>query len=284
MTAYPGAPVPRIGGVGHRAPDRRRLGPWLRCWAPRPEARLMLVCLPHAGGAASSYRPWAALLPPDVELIAVQYPGREDRWSDPMVDRMGELVGAVAAALLPVIDRPYALFGHSMGSAVAWELAHELCERGAPGPRRLFASGREAPGTARTGEVHRRGDDALCAELERLGGTHPEVLADPELRTTVLGYVRNDYRLIETYHPASRPPLGCPIEVFTGDADPELQLARSDDGAGGWAALTTARTDVQVFPGDHFYLNSQRERVISTVLRRLNPSFVRDTRGWPSTP
>jgi pyochelin biosynthetic protein PchC len=225
-----------------------------------------------------------ALLPADVELIAVQYPGREDRWSDPMVDRMEELVSAVADSLAPVLHRPYALFGHSMGTAVAWELAHELRERGVSGPRRLFVSGREAPGTAQVGEVHRQDDAALCAELERLGGTHPEVLADPELRTTMLGYIRNDYRLIETYRPTARPLLNCPIEVFTGDADPEVRLARSDVRAGGWAALTTAHTAVQVFPGDHFYLNSQRERVVSTVLRRLSPSFARDTRGWPSTP
>ncbi|MFB9836183.1 thioesterase II family protein [Actinoallomurus acaciae] len=272
-------PTSRTTGSG-----QRRLGPWLRCWAARPGARFRLVCLPHAGGGAGSYRPWATLLPPDVELIAVQYPGREDRWSDPLVDRMDELVSAVAGSLLRVLDRPYALFGHSMGSAVAWELAHELRDRGVSGPRRLFASGREAPGIARTGEVHRQDDAALCAELERLGGTHPEVLADPELRTAVLGYVRNDYRLIETYRPVARRPLDCPIEVFTGDADPELRLARSADHAGGWTALTTARTAVHVFPGDHFYLNPGRERVVRTVLRRLSPSFARDTRGWPSTP
>lgn len=283
MSALPG-PGPRAADAGHGAPGPRRPSPWLRRWVVRPGARLRLVCLPHAGGAASFYRAWAALLSPDVELIAAQYPGREDRWNDRLVDRMDQLVTAVADSLLPVTDRPYALFGHSMGSAVAWELAHALRERGRPGPRRLFASGRQAPGTARPGDVHRRGDDALRAELERLGGTHHEVLADPEMRAAVLGYIRNDYRLIETYRPGSRPPLDCPIDVLAGDADPELRLTRDDDQAGGWAALTSARTTVQVFPGGHFYLSSQRERVVSTVLRRLSPSFARDTRGWPSTP
>lgn len=262
-----------------------RLGPSLRNWEPRPAARLRLVCLPHAGGGAGFYRSWAALLPPDVDLLAVQYAGREDRWSDPMTDRMDALVRTLADDLLPELDRPYALFGHSMGSAVAWELAHELRGRGAPLPRRLFASGREAPGTARPGEVHRQSDDVLCAELERLGGTHRDVLADPDLRAAVLGYIRNDYRLIETYRPepSARARLDCPITVLTGDTDAELALERSADGTGGWAGLTTSRTHVHTFPGGHFYLGPQRARVVATVVRRLDPSLAM-AGAWPSTP
>ncbi|MEU6408082.1 thioesterase domain-containing protein [Microbispora sp. NPDC046933] len=265
-------------------PGAGRLGPWLRCWSPRPAARLHLVCLPHAGGGAGSYRPWAALLPPQVELLVVQYPGREDRFDDPMVDDMADLVAGIADDLRPVLDRPYALFGHSMGSAVGWELALELRRRGAPEPRRLFASGRAAPGTAPTGEVHRQPDEALRRELERLGGTTGEVLADPGLRAVVLACVRGDYRLIETYRPGRHAPLHCPIDVFTGDADPELPLETVNERAGGWADLTTAGTETHVFPGDHFYLNRRRREVVASVLRRLDPSLAPNGQTWPSTP
>lgn len=256
----------------------------LRRWQPRPAARLRLVCLPHAGGGASFYRTWLTLLPPDVELLAVQYPGREDRWSDPMIDRMDELVSAIADDLATELDRPYALFGHSMGSAVAWELAHALLSRGAPPPRRLFASGREAPGTARPGQVHQQSDDVLCDVLERLGGTHRDVFTDPELRAAVLGYVRNDYRLIETYQPrpSQRAPLECPITVLTGDDDDEF-TGRGTDRTGGWAALTTGSTQVHTLPGGHFYLVPQRTRVVATVVRQLDPSLATASR-WPSTP
>ncbi|WP_320783227.1 thioesterase II family protein [Streptomyces sp. CRN 30] len=262
-------------------PDSR----WIRRWSVGPAARYTLVCLPHAGGSATFYRPWAALLPPEVELLAVQYPCREDRLEDSEITGMGELVDAVADAVTPLLDRPYVLFGHSMGSAVAWELARELARRGAPGPRRLFASGRAAPGTAVTGDLHRQSDAVLDAELSRLGGTGREILDDPGLRALVLTAVRHDYRVVETHRPAPGPPLTCPVHVLTGDADPELGTARAGDRAGGWAGLTTARTEVRVFPGDHFYLTPRRREVVATVLRRLDPSLTtRGARTWPSTP
>lgn len=244
---------------------------------------MRLICLPHAGGGAGSFRPWVSLLPPEVELLGVQYPGREDRFGDPFVDDMDELVAAIADDLVPATDRPYALFGHSMGSAVAWELAHELARRGGPGPRRLFASGRKAPATATVGTVHLQTDDVLCQELTRLGGTSGEVLADPGLRPVVLGCVRNDYRLIETYRPPARPALTCPVEVFTGDGDSEFTLDGGDE-TGGWSDVTTGATRVHVFRGDHFYLNPRRKEVVTAVLRRLDPSLPTGGHQWPSTP
>ncbi|WP_346012144.1 alpha/beta fold hydrolase [Streptomyces sp. SID3343] len=253
---------------------------WLRCWTPRPAARLRLVCLPHAGGGAGGYRSWDAIMPRAVELVAVQYPGREDRFTDPLVDTMDDLVRHIADAVTALSERPYALFGHSMGSAVAWELAHELRRRGLGEPLRLCVSGREAPVRARTGTVHLRDDAGMCAELERLGGTHRDVLADPDLRRAVLSYVRNDYRLVETYRPRPRAALSCPIEVFTGDADPEF----APEQARPWAALTTADTRVHVFPGGHFYLTPRRHDVVTTLVGRLDPSLTAVNSPWPSTP
>lgn len=276
----PAQHFPRPSGRAVRADS-----PWIRRLSGGPAPRFTLVCLPHAGGSAGFYRPWAPLMPPEVELLAIQYPGREDRFEDPGAADMGELVSAVADALEPLLDRPYALFGHSMGSAVAWELAHELTGSRNLAPHRLFASGRAAPNTAVTGQLHRQNDDTLSAELARLGGTSREVLDDPGLRSLILTAVRHDYRIIETYRPAERPPLACPLHVLTGSKDPELGEERSRDGAGGWADLTTARTEVRVFPGDHFYLTPRRREVVATVLRRLDPSLtIGGAHTWPSTP
>ncbi|MEV1293166.1 alpha/beta fold hydrolase [Pseudonocardia sp. NPDC049635] len=243
---------------------------WLRRWPVRPAARVQLVCLPHAGGGASAFRGWSALLPEAVELVVVQYPGREDRFGEPMVDRMTVLAERIAVDLAGVLDRPYVLFGHSMGSAVAYEVARALRALGLPAPRRLVASGREAPVRPRGGQVHLGDDDALVAELDRLGGTAAEILADPELRAAVLGYVRNDYRLIETYRPGPPEPLDCPVTVFTGDRDPELDAERARE----WAALGDGRVDVVTFPGGHFYLGPQRTEVVTTLLRRIDPALA----------
>ncbi|SOD62662.1 Surfactin synthase thioesterase subunit [Streptomyces zhaozhouensis] len=256
------------------------LGPWLRCPSRRPRAGTRLVCLPHAGGAASSLRPWQSLLPPEVEVLTVQYPGREDRFHDPLVETMDALAREVVAAVAPVLDRPYALFGHSMGSAVAYEVALELQRTGHPAPVRLLASGRPAPQRAPGGDVHLRSDDALVDDMVRLGGTPREVMADPELRATVLRYVRNDYRLIERYRPIAPRVLPCPVSVFVGEDDPECGPAEAMT----WAEVAPEAPRVRVFPGGHFFLAPQRERVAEAVCRELDLPALRPARSWPSTP
>ncbi|GLU50200.1 thioesterase II family protein [Nocardiopsis ansamitocini] len=253
---------------------------WLRRYRPRPHARLRLLCLPHAGGGAGSYRGWTPLLPAGIDLVCVQYPGREDRLDEPPVDDMATLVAGIADAVTPLIDRPYALFGHSMGTAVAFELGRELRRRGFVEPVRLFASGRRAPAARLGGRVHEGDDESLVDELTRLGGTERAIFDDPGMREMILGYVRADYRLIERYVPAEGPPLGCPVSVFLGDADPEVGVEQ----ARGWARTTTGRLDVEVFPGDHFYLVPGRRQVVNTLVRRLDPALAHDSPPWPSTP
>ncbi|WP_018657627.1 thioesterase II family protein [Actinomadura flavalba] len=244
---------------------------WLWRPDPNPAAALRLVCLPHGGGGASFFASWAALLPPSVELVAVRYPGREERAGEPPPASMDALADAVAAALAPLTARPYALFGHSMGATVAYEAAQRLA---AP-PVHLIASAREAPHDERGGDVHRRDDAGLHAELTRLGGTDPEVLRDPDLRALILRYVRADYRVIETYRPGPHPPLRCPVTTFIGDRDPDLTPAETLR----WRHATTGRVEARVFPGDHFYLVPQRAAVLAALRRILTAATRADRAG-----
>ncbi|WKX69031.1 thioesterase II family protein [Streptomyces sp. XD-27] len=257
--------------------------PWLRRPLPRPYAKLRLVCLPHAGGSTGLYRAWAQLFPPEVELLLVCPPGREDRLDEPIPPDLPELVSGLAAALAPVLDRPWAVFGHSMGAAVGHELVARLPRLGRPAPVHFFASAREAPQHHRGGTVHLLDDDALCTELVRLGGTDPSLLAMPELRQLVLPAVRGDYRLIETYlADGTRPagPLTCPVTALIGTEDTELDAKEAD----GWRDWTTGRFELLSFPGGHFYLTDRPRAVVDAVLRRLPLRHGAPSRAgrWPA--
>lgn len=250
-------------------------GAWLRRYRRLPEARARLVCFPHAGGAASFFRMWARRSPPEVEVLVVQYPGREDRLRERLCDDMATLADAVAEAMRPELDRPVGLFGHSMGATVAYEVARRLDAAPSAG---LFVSGRPAPHRQRPGALHLRDDDALIAELRRLGGPSDVVLDNPELRDLYLPALRNDYRVVETYRPEPGPPLSVPVTAYIGDRDPEV----TPEEARGWADVTDGGFKLRIFPGDHFYLVPHRADVLGAVLRELG---VRTEGGpWPSTP
>ncbi|TXC99830.1 alpha/beta fold hydrolase [Streptomyces sp. ISID311] len=230
---------------------------WLRCRTPRQSPAVHLVCLPHAGGTAGPYAAWGSGLPDDVELCAVQYPGREDRLSEPPAGDLQSLVAGVCTALLPLTDRPLVLFGHSFGAVVAYEAARRLTAWGAA-PDHLVVSGRRAPSLPPRGDMHTRPDDELVAELVRLGGTRGEVLADPAVRSVYLPAVRADFKLAETYHRPATPPLACPVTVVMGETDTEVDDAQ----AGAWAAHTTGPFALRTFPGGHFYFTPRREPVL----------------------
>ncbi|MBW8485479.1 thioesterase II family protein [Actinomadura parmotrematis] len=237
---------------------------WFRCVETRPWSSLRLFVLPHAGGSAVFYRSWGAALSPAVELHTVQYPGRADRMRDPLITDAHQLARLIAGAMAPLLDRPAALLGHSMGAVLAYEVARLLQERGAP-PVHLFASGARAPHDRGTDRVSDLDDDGIVAEMTELGGTDAEVLRDPELRELVMPYVRNDFTLIEDYAHRSGTRLAVPVTAIIGDADPHV-----DEGqARRWAEVTDGRFALRVLPGDHFYLVPQQAAVLAEVHRAL---------------
>jgi pyochelin biosynthetic protein PchC len=238
---------------------------WLRCYRPRPVARVRLLCFPYATGNATFYRPWAAELPDDIELVAVQYPGRLDRINEPCIADMDTMADTIARVLAPILDRPIALFGHSMGGAIGFEVAHRIRDRHGVNPVRFFVSGRPPPEYHCTGTKHRESDDVLWGEMARLGGTSDDVLAHPDLRAALMPTLRGDYQLIETYRPVATDPLATPITALVGDADPEVSVAQ----AMAWCRHTSAEFSLEVFPGNHFYLLGHRSAVIAEVVRGL---------------
>ncbi|MFI7354927.1 thioesterase II family protein [Streptomyces avidinii] len=244
----------------------RTTGDWLRRFHPAEDAPVRLFCFPHAGGAASYYFPMSRALSPDADVLAVQYPGRQDRRHERCVDDLRELADRVVAELRPWCDRPVALFGHSLGASLAFEVALRLQEAGDPAPVALFASGRRAPSHHRENQlVHLAPDDRLLAEIKALSGTDPAVLADDELLRSVLPAIRGDYKAAETYRYRPGPALACPITVLTGDIDPAVTAEE----AAGWADHTDGPFALHRFAGGHFYLNRHSAEVIDLIRQQL---------------
>jgi surfactin synthase thioesterase subunit len=205
----------------HAAPDATAdNGRWIRRYHPQPDAPVRLVCLPHAGGSASFFFPMSRALAGTVEVLAVQYPGRQDRLKEPPIATIPLLADAVYDALLPWTDRPFAFFGHSMGAILAFETARRLEREKGLVAAALFASGRRAPATPRTETVHRRDDDGLIDEIRRLSGTDNQLLADPEIMRMVLPAIRADYRAAETYRLDADVRVACPIAAATSSSIP----------------------------------------------------------------
>lgn len=224
-----------------------------------------LVCFPHAGGAATAYAPFARALAGDADVLALQYPGRQERLSERCIDDIDELVAAIVPELDGWLDQPFALFGHSMGAIVAFEVARVLEHDRGLVPAGLFASGRRAPSTVRDERVHQGGDPSLLREIRRLGGTPPQLLDDEEIQEMMLPALRGDYRAIETYVWRPGPLLSCPIWALLGAADPLTTPAE----AAAWASHTTGDFALHTLPGQHFYLATQLAATAALVARHL---------------
>ncbi|HEX2312221.1 MAG TPA: alpha/beta fold hydrolase [Thermomonospora sp.] len=240
-------------------------GAWIRRFHPGPQDGPRLVCFPHAGGSASFYHPLSATLAPFTETLTVQYPGRQDRRAEPPATTIEELADRAFAALRPWADRRLALFGHSMGALVAYEVARRLEERTGTPPTVLVASGRRAPSIHRPETAHARDDAGLLAELRRLSGTDESLLGDEEIQRMILPALRADYAALDSYRFTGPRSLSCPVTVLYGDRDPVTSAAD----ARAWEFHTTGPFDLQAFPGGHFYLAQNQSAVSGAISRAL---------------
>ena len=245
---------------------------WFVCARPEPQPRLRLFCFPYAGGGPPIFRAWPEGLPAGVEVWAARFPGRGARLKEVPFTRIGPLVEALAAALEPYLNRPFAFFGHSLGALVGFELARELRRRDRPLPAHLFVSGCGAPHIPYPHPpIHALPDPAFLEELRRLEGTPAEVLAHRELMQLLLPALRADFALRETYTCAPEPPLDLPITAFGGMEDERVNGERLE----AWREQTTKAFTLHMLPGDHFFLNTARSLILQMLGRELGPYLER---------
>jgi surfactin synthase thioesterase subunit/glycosyltransferase involved in cell wall biosynthesis len=234
-------------------------------WFPGADAAkgVRLFCFPHAGGGAAAFSAWRQRLP---GVCPVRLPGRESRAAEAPFERMAPLVEALAAAVQPYLDRPFALFGHSMGAAVAFELARKLHRLGLPRPCLLIASAARAPQFRRGYTPPPAPSEAqFLEELRRLDGLPAEALDNPELLRAILPALTADAALYRNYVYAGDAPLDCPIRAYGGSDDPNVRFEHLE----AWAGQTTASFAVRLFPGGHFFTHAGQEAVLNALAEDL---------------
>jgi len=238
---------------------------WLRRFHPAPQSKINLICFPHAGGSASFYYPVSDAMQPTLQVVALQYPGRQDRRQEPCLPTISDFADEAFKALAPLADQPFAFFGHSMGATIAFEVAQRMEQQLNVSPVTLFASGRRAPSRHRDEKVHLASDDGIVKEMQLLAATDARLLGDPEILRMILPAIRNDYRAAETYRYEPGPKLRSPIIALVGDNDPKVTV----DEAQAWSEHTTGAFELQTFIGGHFYLAGHQAAVINLIADHL---------------
>jgi len=244
----------------------------------RPAARLRLFCFPYAGAGAGAYRDWAALLPADIEVAAVQLPGREWRiQEEPRLD-MGELAEDALQAITPLLDKPFALLGISMGGTLIFELARRLRQTGGPMPVCLMPLAIGAPHLPETKLFHDLPDDELIGEIANFGVLSAEVMQHPELLAMLLPVLRADCTAHETYQYVDEQPFDIPLWVYAGHGDELVTRERLD----AWSMHTTAACRVHMLPGGHLFVDEMPDLLVQSMARRLYESLQLATSKSPS--
>lgn len=240
-------------------------------------ATLQLFCLPYSGASAMVYSRWRRALPDWITVVPVELPGRGARLGEPLHTDMQALARQLATEVLPRINGAYALFGHSLGALLAFEMAHELRDAGAAEPVALIASGTAAP-TRREGYdddfSQPKTDEQLKADLRDLQGTPPEVLDNQELMELTLPILRADFLLCGRYDYRSRARLGCPVRVLGGVDDKASQAQLID-----WQLEGDSGFSLDMLPGGHFFIHEHQAKVMRILKTHLEADVRREPRG-----
>ncbi len=235
-------------------------------------SKVKLFCFPYAGGAASAYSQWRQFLNPGIELRAIELAARGRRMREPNYIKLDDAVDDVFNIIKPeLFQSPYALFGHSMGSMIAFELVYKIRRSFLPAPVHIFFSGRCAPFVPRDKKrrLHHLSDKDFKEQLLEMGGTPKDLFDHPELLEVFLPLLKGDFTLTETYtHPQKDSPIDCNITVLSGKQDED-----TTEEVEAWRPHTSGNCDIHYFEGGHFFIHEETKRVLDIVNNKILSSL-----------
>jgi len=244
---------------------------WFQTGPTGEQVELKMFCFPYAGGTSLIFKKWADFLPPSVQIIAVELPGRGARLREPPFVSLPSLIDELEDVTRPLLDKPFVFFGHSMGAIIAFELARSLGRKYGHEPRALFVAGRRAPQVPNSDPItYNLPHDEFVEELIKLDGTPEEVLENTELMDLMIPLLRADFQLVQTYEYLADAPLRCPITVYGGLHD--FETPRDD--LLPWKELTSSRFVSRMLPGDHFFIRSSQAQLLRLLARELHELVV----------
>ncbi|HEX8556908.1 MAG TPA: alpha/beta fold hydrolase [Pyrinomonadaceae bacterium] len=239
---------------------------WFRALRPRPAPRARLFCFPYAGGSDFVFREWPRHLAPDVEIHAALLPGRASRISAEPLTSISAMAERLAEGVRPLLDRPFAFYGHSMGAFIAFEVARRLRSGAGAGPAHLFVGGCRAPQLPDPDPpIHGLPDEEFVANLRRLNGTPAEVFEHPELMRLMLPLLRADFEAVESYVYEPGEPLACRVSAYGGLRDTLVAREQLE----GWREQAAGDFSLSVFDGDHFFLQQSAPQLLRALDREL---------------
>lgn len=240
--------------------------PWFARPAPRSDATTRVFFFPYAGGGPAAFAKMCNGLNDSFEGTAVHYPGRGSRSPQPPLTDLLALVETLAQAIPPLLDKPFAFFGHSMGGLIAFELARTLRRKGLAQPNILFVSACAAPQLPNPHPpIHQLPDSDFVNELKKFNGIPSEILQNNELIGLSLPTIRADFEMLETYQYQPAAPLNCPLIALGGTDDSRVSRER----LAGWSMHTKTSFESQFFAGDHFFITTASESVLKFMEGKL---------------
>ena len=238
---------------------------WFTDFGQGANAPVRLFAFAHAGGGPSVFGRWGKGLP-DVHVLATRLPGRESRIAEPPYSAMQPLIETLAEQIAPLLDRPFALYGHSLGGLIAFELAQRLRDLGLPQPERLLVGACRAPDrTSPHPKLYALDDAGFITGLQRYGGLPQQVLDAPELLALLLPMLRADFTLAQAHVYRARAPLDQPIVVYHGSRDDLIDPA--DIAA--WRGHGRADVRLRTFDAGHFFHLSHEAELLAEIAGEL---------------